>query len=108
MVMGLVVLGRGKGDGEEDEAPWMMAQSSPPNRSPKAGEAESHKRQGFRRGKGEGIVSPVLPIPTWGLMHRNPSGAVGAAACGPEHPRILIPPHGKVLCAWSFKTHKEE
>lgn len=111
MVVGLVVLRRGKGEGEEDQAPWKMAQSPPPalpNRSPQAGEAESHERQGLGRGKGEGILSPASPIPTWALTHGKRSGAVGAAACGREHPRVLIPPSGKALCTWSSKMHKQE
>lgn len=58
--------------------------------------------------KKEGILSPVLPIPTWGLTDWKQSGVVGAAACGREHPRLLIPPSRKVLCRWSVKMHKQE
>lgn len=50
-----------------DEAPWEVAQSPPPalpKRSPKAGEADSLRRQGLGREKEEGILSPVLPVPT--------------------------------------------
>lgn len=67
------------------------------------------QKAGIKKREGRRDPFPSAPVPpTWGLMYWKPSGAVDAAACGQEHPRLLIHPSRKVLCTWSFEMHKQE